>query len=154
MDKEYNNNIFRTYKLDYFGKYHFYEENELVKEKEDGEYILENLKKSNRFDYNGASYTFTKFGNISEGRTEKDVDLTIKENDYNVDINGEVVHLDLIYKMDIKKLEDHYRITTRISEKGDTVSCLLYIDLENGEDFINGLNHVKEAQIELSRPKD
>ena len=36
----------------------------------------------------------------------------------------------------------------------DTVSCLLYIDLENGEDFINGLNHVKEAQIELSRPKD
>ena len=101
MDKEYNSNIFRTYKLDYFGKYHFYE-----------------------------------------------------ENDYNVDINGEVVHLDLIYKMDIKKLEDHYRITTRISEKGDTVSCLLYIDLENGEDFINGLNHVKEAQIELSRPKD
>ena len=44
MDKEYNSNIFRTYKLDYFGKYHFYEENELVKEKEDGEYILENLK--------------------------------------------------------------------------------------------------------------
>ena len=72
MDKEYNSNIFRTYKLDYIGKYHFYEKDEFLNNREDGEYILENLNKSNRFDYDGASYTFTKFGNISEGKTEKE----------------------------------------------------------------------------------
>lgn len=153
MDKEHNNNIFRTYKLDYIGKYHFYEKDELLKLREDGQYILDNLDKSNRFDYDGASYTFTKFGNISEGKTERNVDITVNEEDYNVKINNEIVHLDLIYKMDIKELEDHFRITTRISEKGEDISCLLYINLNDGEDFINALNKVKENQIKLSKAK-
>lgn len=153
MDKEHNNNIFRTYKLDYIGKYHFYEKDELVKLRKDGQYILDNLDKSNRFDYDGASYTFTKFANISEGKTERDVDITVTEDDYNVKINNEIVHLDLIYKMDIKELEDHFRITTRISEKGEDISCLLYINLNDGENFINALNKVKENQIKLSKAK-
>jgi len=38
------------YKLDYFSKYYFYEEDKFIKEVEDGEYILEQIKKSNRFD--------------------------------------------------------------------------------------------------------
>lgn len=153
MDKEHNNNIFRTYKLDYIGKYHFYEKDELVKLRKDGQYILDNLNKSNRFDYDGASYTFTKFENISEGKTERDVDITVTEDDYNVKINNEIVHLDLIYKMDIKELEDHFRITTRISEKGEDISCLLYINLNDGENFINALNKVKENQINLSKAR-
>ncbi len=147
MDKEHGVNIFRTYKLDYIGKYHFYEKDELIKFRNDGQYIMDNLDKSNRFDYDGASYTFTKFGNISEGKTEKGVEITINKDDYNVKINNEIVHLDLIYKMDIKELEDHFRITTRISEKGEDISCLLYINLNDGKDFINALNKVKENQI-------
>lgn len=153
MDKEHGVNIFRTYKLDYIGKYHFYEKDELIKLRNDGQYIMDNLEKSNRFDYDEASYTFTKFGNISEGKTEKDVEITINKDDYNVKINNEIVHLDLIYKMDIKELEDHFRITTRISEKGEDISCLLYINLNDGEDFINALNKVKENQIKLSKAK-
>lgn len=153
MDKEHGVNIFRTYKLDYIGKYHFYEKDELIKLRNDGQYIMDNLEKSNRFDYDEASYTFTKFGNISEGKTEKGVEITINKDDYNVKINNEIVHLDLIYKMDIKELEDHFRITTRISEKGEDISCLLYINLNDGEDFINALNKVKENQIKLSKAK-
>ena len=153
MDKEHDVNIFRTYKLDYIGKYHFYEKDELIKLRNDGQYIMDNLEKSNRFDYDEASYTFTKFGNISEGKTEKGVEITINKDDYNVKINNEIVHLDLIYKMDIKELEDHFRITTRISEKGEDISCLLYINLNDGEDFINALNKVKENQIKLSKAK-
>lgn len=153
MDKEHGVNIFRTYKLDYIGKYHFYEKDELIKFRNDGQYIMYNLDKSNRFDYDGASYTFTKFGNISEGKTEKGVEITINKDDYNVKINNEIVHLDLIYKMDIKELEDHFRITTRISEKGEDISCLLYINLNDGKDFINALNKVKENQIKLSKAK-
>lgn len=153
MDKEHGVNIFRTYKLDYIGKYHFYEKDELIKFRNDGQYIMDNLDKSNRFDYDGASYTFTKFGNISEGKTEKGVEITINKDDYNVKINNEIVHLDLIYKMDIKELEDHFRITTRISEKGEDISCLLYINLNDGKDFINSLNKVKENQIKLSKAK-
>lgn len=153
MDKEHGANIFRTYKLDYIGKYHFYEKDELIKLRNDGQYIMDNLDKSNRFDYDGASYTFTKFGNISEGKTERGVEITINKDDYNVKINNEIVHLDLIYKMDIKELEDHFRITTRISEKGEDISCLLYINLNDGKDFINALNKVKENQIKLSKAK-
>ena len=153
MDKEHGVNIFRTYKLDYIGKNHIYEKDELIKFRNDGQYIMDNLDKSNRFDYDGASYTFTKFGNISEGKTEKGVEITINKDDYNVKINNEIVHLDLIYKMDIKELEDHFRITTRISEKGEDISCLLYINLNDGKDFINALNKVKENQIKLSKAK-
>ena len=53
------------YTLDYFSKYYFYEEDEFLKEVEEGEYILEQIKKSNRFDYKGHSYKYTKFKNIS-----------------------------------------------------------------------------------------
>ena len=117
------------------------------------QYILEKLKESNRFDYDGASYTFTKFGNISEGRTRRNVNILIEKDNINVKIDGEVVHLDLIYKMDIKELEDHFRITTRISEKGNTVSCLLYINLNEGESFIRAIESVRDYQIELSKEK-
>ena len=81
------------------------------------------------------------------------MEITINKDDYNVKINNEIVHLDLIYKMDIKELEDHFRITTRISEKGEDISCLLYINLNDGKDFINALNKVKENQIKLSKAK-
>ncbi|MEG0296568.1 MAG: hypothetical protein RR620_07580 [Clostridium sp.] len=145
--------IFRTYNLDYIGKYHFYEEDDFIKTKEDGEFILSKLKESNRFDYNGASFTFTKFGNISEGRTEREVKVTVEEDNINVKFGEDIVHLDLIYKMDTKRLEDHIRITTRISEKGDSVSCLLYVNLKDGEDFIMALESVKKKQIEFSKEK-
>lgn len=150
MNETLNSNIFRKYTLDYLGKYHFYEEDELVRLKKDGEYILDNLKKSNRFDYDKATYTFTKFGNISEGRTEKDVVVEIKKENIDVNINGKTTHLDLIYKMEVKKLEDHYRIATRISEKADSVSSLLYINLRDGEDFIKALEEIKKYQENLS----
>ena len=153
ISMESNSNIFKTYTLDYLGKYYFYEEDEFLKAKENGQYILDKLKESNRFDYDGASYTFTKFGNISEGRTRRNVNILIEKDNINVKIDGEVVHLDLIYKMDIKELEDHFRITTRISEKGNTVSCLLYINLNEGESFIRAIESVRDYQIELSKEK-
>lgn len=150
---ELNKSIYRTYILDYLGKYNFYDEDELITLRDEGQYILDNLKESNRFDFDGASYTFTKYGNISEGKTEKDVKISIEEGNINVNINNEIVHLDLIYKMDVKELEDHFRITTRISEKGNSVSCLMYINTKDAEDFISALNGVKEIQIQLAKPK-
>lgn len=147
-DSTYDN-IFRTYKLDYMGRYRFYEEEEFVEVLEDGEYILENLKKSSRFDYKGSSYRFTKYGNISEGITEKDVPLKICQGNIDVEINNKTVHLDLIYKMEVKKLEDHYRIATRITEKNEQVSALLYINIQDGEDCVKALDEVKKCQMEL-----
>lgn len=146
MSERVENNVYRTYKLDYVGRYYFYEEEDLLKFKENGQYILDNLKKSNRFDFDNASYTFTKFGNVSEGRTERDVTLEIENNSIDVKMNGENVHLDLIYKMDVKKLEDHYRITTRISEKGNSVSVLMYAIINDGEDVVQALEGVKKYQ--------
>lgn len=135
------------YRLDYFSKYYFYEEEEFVKEVEDGEYILNQMKESNRFDYKGHSYKYTKFGNISKSDTKRDVEIETLENDINVLINGEKAHLDLIYKFDISELEDHVRVATRISEKIDDISCLLYIDYNQAKDFISDLKRVEEAQV-------
>lgn len=146
MNESINSDIFRSYVLDYLGIYNFYEEEELVEVNEKGEYILENLKRSNRFDYDGASYTFTRFNNISEGRTKKDVPIEIHKDDINVNIDGEVTHLDLIYKMDVKQLEDHKRVTTRISQRSQSVSALLYINNKDSDDFVKALEEVRKYQ--------
>lgn len=134
------------YKLDYFSKYYFYEEDDFAKQVEEGEYILEQIKTSNRFDYKGHSYKYTKFGNISQSDTKRDVNMEILENNINVIIDNEECHLDLIYKFETKTLEDHVRITTRISEKNDDVSCLLYISNNEAEDCIKELENVKKLQ--------
>ena len=134
------------YKLDYFSKYYFYEEDDFLNE-EEGQYILDQVKQSNRFDYKGYSYKFTKYGNISKGETKRDVDIEIVDNSPNVYINGEISHLDLIYKFETRKLEDHIRIATRISEKTDDTSCLLYIDYSQSDSFIKELDKVKQVQI-------
>ena len=149
MDKIEDKNIFRCYTLDYVGKYRFYEEDEFIDAVKDGAYILENLKGSNRFDYNNASYTFTKFNNISEGITENSVKLEIEKDNINVKLNGEITHLDLIYKMDVKQLEDHYKVATRISGKGENISTLLYINIKDACDCLSALEAVKDYQEEL-----
>lgn len=134
------------YKLDYFSKYYFYEEDNFANQVEDGEYILEQIKTSNRFDYKGHSYKYTKFGNISQSDTKRDVNMEILESSINVIIDNEECHLDLIYKFETKALEDHVRVTTRISEKNDDVSCLLYISNKEAEECIKELENVKKLQ--------
>lgn len=134
------------YKLDYFSKYYFYEEDDFVKEVEEGKYILEQIKTSNRFDYKGHSYKYTKFGNISQSDTKRDVNMEIVSDSVNVIIDNEKCHLDLIYKFETKVLEDHVRVTTRISEKNDDVSCLLYINNSEAKECIKELEEVKKLQ--------
>lgn len=136
----------KKYKLDYFSKYYFYEEDNFIKDVEEGEFILNQLKESNRVDYKGHSFKYTKFKNISMSDTKRDVEIEINTSDVNVLINGEKSHLDLIYKLEVKQLEDHIRVATRISEKTDDISCLLYIDNINGNSFIKDLESVKKLQ--------
>jgi len=134
------------YKLDYFSKYYFYEDDNFVKEVEEGKYILEQIKTSNRFDYKGHSYKYTKFGNISQSDTKRDVNMEIVSDSVNVIIDNEKCHLDLIYKFETKVLEDHVRVTTRISEKNNDVSCLLYINNSEAKECIKELEEVKKLQ--------
>ena len=134
------------YKLDYFSKYYFYEENDFADKVEEGKYILEQIKAGNRFDYKGHSYKYTKFGNISQSDTKRDVNMEIPENSINVIIDNKESHLDLIYKFETKQLEDHIRVTTRISEKNDDVSCLLYISNNQAKECIVELEKVKKLQ--------
>lgn len=134
------------YKLDYFSKYYFYEEDDFVNEVEEGKYILEQIKTSNRFDYKGHSYKYTKFGNISQSDTKRDVNMEIVKDSVNVIIDNEKCHLDLIYKFETKILEDHVRVTTRISEKDNDISCLLYINNSEAEECIKELEEVKKLQ--------
>lgn len=134
------------YKLDYFSKYYFYEEDDFVNQVEEGKFILEQIKTSNRFDYKGHSYKYTKFGNISQSDTKRDVNMEIVADNVNVILDNEERHLDLIYKFETKVLEDHVRVTTRISEKNDDVSCLLYINNNEAKECIKELEGVKKLQ--------
>ena len=98
------------YRLDYFSKYYFYEEDKFSQEVEDGEFILEQIKKSNRFDYKGHSYKYTKFGNISKSNTQRDVEVEIQKDNIDVIINGENAHLDLIYKFETKETAEELKV--------------------------------------------
>ena len=53
------------------------------------------------------------------------------------------------YELEIKKLEDHYRVATRISERDGNLSALLYINLKDGEECLNALEAVRDYQEEL-----
>ena len=134
------------YEIDYFSKYYFYDEDDFVKNIEDGEYIIEQIKRSNRFDYKNHSYKYTKFGNISQSETKRNVEMEIQDGDINVILDGKECHLDLIYKFETKVLEDHVRIATRISEKTDDISCLLYINHNQAQNCIQELKNVKKLQ--------
>ena len=134
------------YEIDYFSKYYFYDEDDFIKNIEDGEYIIEQIKRSNRFDYKNHSYKYTKFGNISQSETKRNVEMEIQEGDINVILDGKECHLDLIYKFETKVLEDHVRIATRISEKSDDISCLLYINHNQAQNCIQELKNVKKLQ--------
>lgn len=134
------------YEIDYFSKYYFYDEDDFVKNIEDGEYIIEQIKRSNRFDYKNHSYKYTKFGNISQSETKRNVEMEIQEGNINVILDGKECHLDLIYKFETKVLEDHVRIATRISEKTDDISCLLYINHNQAQNCIQELKNVKKLQ--------
>ncbi len=134
------------YEIDYFSKYYFYDEDDFIKNIEDGEYIIEQIKRSNRFDYKNHSYKYTKFGNISQSETKRNVEMEIQEGNINVILDGKECHLDLIYKFETKVLEDHVRIATRISEKTDDISCLLYINHNQAQNCIQELKNVKKLQ--------
>ena len=134
------------YEIDYFSKYYFYDEDDFIKNIKDGEYIIEQIKRSNRFDYKNHSYKYTKFGNISQSETKRNVEMEIQDGDINVILDGKECHLDLIYKFETKVLEDHVRIATRISEKSDDISCLLYINHNQAQNCIQELKNVKKLQ--------
>ncbi|UPA32156.1 hypothetical protein L0P85_08485 [Terrisporobacter glycolicus] len=72
--------------------------------------------------------------------------MEIVSDSVNVIIDNEKCHLDLIYKFETKVLEDHVRVTTRISEKNDDVSCLLYINNSEAKECIKELEEVKKLQ--------
>ncbi|WP_242824110.1 hypothetical protein [[Clostridium] dakarense] len=134
------------FNLDYFSKYYFYEEEEFKNKKEDGEYILEQVKLNGRYEIDGHSFTYSKYNNVVESETKTNVEVNIIKDSENIAINGEEKHLDLNYKFDKKRLEDHIRIATRIIENSHSVSCLLYINHQQADSFLNTLEYIKNIQ--------
>ena len=78
--------------------------------------------------------------------TKREVDVVIDLEQNKITINGENAHLDLIYKFETKELEDHIRIATRISEKTNDISCLLYVNNDQSKSFIKDLESIKKIQ--------
>lgn len=138
-----NKNI-KNFKLDYFSRYYFYEE-------EDGEFIIQKIKKCNRFDYKGYTYKYSKYNNIVKGETTRDIKVQIDDSLDTVIIDSKIKRLDLNYKFQTKQLEDHVRIATKISDEYSENSCLIYIDNNQANEFLDALNKVKNNQEFIMR---
>lgn len=143
MNKNVNNT--KTFKLDYFSKYYFYDKEDF-KNEEDGEFILNKINECNRFDYKGYSYKYSKYNNVVKGETKKDVNIEINEDLDTVVIDSKTKRLDLNYKLETKQLEDHLRVATKITDENSENSCLLYVDNKDAEEFLACLNKVKINQ--------
>ncbi|MEG2787773.1 MAG: hypothetical protein RR942_08125 [Romboutsia sp.] len=143
---KYNN---KKFKVDYFSKYYFYDVEEFKNEK-DSEYIINKINECNRLDYKGYTYKYSKFNNIVKGETKKNIDLEIDEISDNIFIDGKVNRLDLIYKYEKRQLEDHVRIATKVSNKNEEVSCLIYINNEYSKEFLESLDKIKRNQEKLT----
>ena len=129
--------------IDYLGKYYFYEEDEFKRLKKDGAQILKHIEEYSRYQEGDHAFTKSKFGNITESYTEKQVQVSIpSEGDY-ILINGEKRHLALDFKMELKELEDHVRIGTKLIEEGQSISCLMYVNYDQSKAFINALENLK-----------
>lgn len=136
----------QSFTLDYLGKYYFYEEDEFKRLRQDAETILKHIEEYSRYQEGDHAFTKSKFGNITESITEKAVEIIIPSQGDGVFIHGEKRHFDLAYKMDLKELEDHIRIATRLIEEGQSISCLLYINYDQSKAFIDALEKLKTNQ--------
>lgn len=136
----------KEFKLDYFSKYYFYEECEFKNSRDDADFILEQIKLNGRYDIDGHSFTFSKYNNIVESITKTNVNFSVILASENVIIDNEEKHLDLNYKCDIKELEDHIRIGTKINENFKSISCLLYINYKQSNEFLDAIEYVKSIQ--------
>lgn len=139
-------NHIKEFIIDYYSKYYFYEEEEFKNKFENADTILDYIKSNGRYNTLESSFTFSKYGNIAESKTKTHVNFSIILDSENVIINNEEKYLDLNYKCDIKYLEDHLRLTTKINDNSHLVSCILYINYAQAEDFINSIEYVKNIQ--------
>lgn len=136
----------KKFVLDYLGKYYFYEEDEFRRLREDADTIIKHIEEYSRYQEGDHAFTKSKFGSITESRTEKHAEVVIPTAGDTVLINGEKKHLDLAYKMEVKKLEDHARIATKIIEEGQSISCLMYVNYDQSKAFIEALEGLKSHQ--------
>ncbi|MEF9960663.1 MAG: hypothetical protein RR448_09080 [Niameybacter sp.] len=130
--------------LDYLSIYYFYEEADFRQKRQDAEKILEHIKEYSRYQEGDVAFTISKFGNISEGHTLKEVEVVIPSEGDVVWVKGEKRHLDLQFKMETKALEDHVRIATRLIENGESISCLMYVNYKQDKAFLEALEKLKE----------
>lgn len=133
----------KKFVLDYLGKYYFYEVSDFKASHEDADMILQKIEEYSRYQQGDHAFTKSKFGNITESYTEKQVEVVIAEASDDVWIQGEKRHLDLNYKMEVTNLEDHVRIATRLIEDGESISCLMYINYEQDKAFLEALEQLK-----------
>jgi hypothetical protein len=70
-----------------------------------------------------------------------------------VTIEGKKIRLDLNYKYQIKQLDDHVRVATKLCDEIDESSCLIYIDNDNSKEFLNALENIKDNQVKLMENK-
>ena len=133
--------------INYYTRYYFYDKDEFIEEIDNGELIYNNICEYDRYNDGEFEYRFTKNDKISVKKTLENVSICFEENLASVKINNERVYLDLKYKFEVDELDNEVKISTKINEMTESISCMIYINKDSSERFIQELNKVKEVQL-------
>lgn len=133
--------------INYYTRYYFYDKDEFIEEIDNGELIYNNICEYDRYNDGEFEYRFTKNNKVSVSKTLENVSICFEENLASVKINNERAYLDLKYKFEVYELDNEVKISTKINEMTESISCMIYINKDNSERFIQELNKVKEVQL-------
>lgn len=136
----------KIFNLDMYIRYYYYDKDDIEREWDNYEEILNGIEEMGSFEQDGYSFKYTKNGMIIGSKTKENVKVEVLDNCRNIKINGRNKYLNLNRRFEVDKLINHTRITTTINELDDNIMCVLYIDNYNGDSFIKELEKVKLLQ--------
>lgn len=135
------------YDVRFLVRYYFYDYEEFIDNWENGEFIYSKIENEGYYKIDNYEFKFTRNDKVVVSKSLENSIIELDENTVSVKINGEREYLDLKYKFEVAPVDDLIRIKTVVKELYDSISCMIYVDNNIADEFIKGLNKVKENQL-------
>ena len=144
LDEKNSNN--KLFNIDIYIRYYYYDKEDIEREWDNYEEILEGIDKMQVFEQDGYCFKYTKSGMILASKTQEDVKIEFACDYKYIKINGKKKYINLNKRFEVDNLTNHTRVTTIIEEIHDYIMCVFYISNLNSEEFINELEKIKSSQ--------
>lgn len=144
LDEKNSNN--KLFNIDTYIRYYYYDKEDIEREWDNYEEILEGIDKMQIFEQNGYCFKYTKSGMILASKTQENVKIEFACDYKYIKINGKKKYINLNKRFEVDNLTNHTRVTTIIEEIHDYIMCVFYINNLDSEKFINELEKIKSSQ--------